>query len=132
MLARPTRTILTALALAVAAGSSAFAGPNEFGQRPPQDDQRQPQTPPEERKCVVNNSDFTANKTFVIELTNTCEQRYRCTVRAYIVNAAGPTRGEATLTLGPASAGAEARKVYVIRLRESYGEAHSSQSCEEI
>lgn len=67
-----------------------------------------------------------------MELTNTCEQRFRCTVRAYIVNAAGPTRDEAVLTLEPASKGAEARKVHIVRLKESYGEAHSSQSCEAL
>ncbi len=108
----------------------ALAGPDESGQQPPQQDQAQ--TPPEERKCVVNNSDFTPNATFVIELTNTCEQRYRCTVRAYITNAAGPTRDEAVLTLEPASRGTEARKVHIVKLKESYGEAQSSQSCEAL
>src|SRR5258708_37629049 len=121
--------LLSAIVIASSLGSPALAGPDESGQQPQQD---QGQTPPEERKCVVNNSDFTANATFVIELTNTCEQRYRCTVRAYIVNAAGPTRDEAVLTLEPASRRADARKVHVVKLKESYGEAHSSQSCEAL
>ena len=53
-------------------------------------------------------------------------------MRAYIVNSAGPTKGKATLTLEPASKGADARKVYVIKLKESYGQANSSQSCETL
>jgi hypothetical protein len=121
--------LFSALVIVTSLCSPALAGPDESGQQPPQD---QGQTPPDERKCVVNNSDFTPNATFVMELTNTCEQRFRCTVRAYIVNAAGPTRDETVLTLEPASRGAEARKVHIVRLKESYGEAHSSQSCEAL
>jgi hypothetical protein len=98
----------------------------------PSQDQQAPTAQDEKRECVANHSDFTANKTFVIEVTNTCEQRFRCTLRAYIVNAAGPSQGETTLTLEPASKGTQARSVYVIKLKESYGEAHSSQSCEEL
>lgn len=121
--------LFSALIVASSLCGPALAGPDEFGQQQPQD---QGQTPPDDHKCVVNNSDFTPNATFVMELTNTCEQRFRCTVRAYIVNAAGPTRDEAVLTLEPASKGAEARKVHIVRLKESYGEAHSSQSCEAL
>ena len=120
---------LSALVIAISLCRPVMAGPNESGQQPPQD---QGQTPPDEKTCVVNNSDFTPNATFVMELTNTCEQRFRCTVRAYIINAAGPTRDEAVLTLEPASTGAAARKVHTVRLKESYGEAHSSQSCEAL
>lgn len=118
---------LSALVIATSLCGPALAGPNESGQQPPQD---QSQAPPDETSCVVNNSDFTPNATFVMELTNTCEQRFRCTVRAYIINAAGPTRDETVLTLEPASTGPAARKVHIVRLKESYGEAHSSQSCE--
>jgi hypothetical protein len=121
--------LLSALFIATSLCGPALAGPDDSGQQPPQD---QGQTPPEQRKCVVNNSDFTPNNTYVMELTNTCEQRFRCTVRAYIVNAAGPTRDEAVLTLEPASKGAEARRVHIVKLKESYGEAHSSQSCEAL
>jgi hypothetical protein len=129
----PFARLLSALFIGTSLCGPAFAGPDDSGQQPLQDQgQDQGQTPPEERKCVVNNSDFTPNNTFVMELTNTCEQRYRCTVRAYIVNAAGPTRDEAVLTLEPASKGAEARKVHTVKLKESYGEAHSSQSCEAL
>ena len=121
--------LLSAVVIVTNLCGPALAGPDESGQPPPQD---QSQTPPEEKTCVVNNSDFTPNATFVMELTNTCEQRFRCTVRAYIINAAGPTRDEAVLTLEPASTGPAARKVHIVRLKESYGEAHSSQSCEAL
>jgi hypothetical protein len=120
--------LLAALIVAGLVGP-ASAEPYVFGQQPPQD---QGQTPPEPHDCVVHNSDFTPNATFVIELTNTCEQRYRCTLRAYITNAAGPTRDEVVLTLEPASSGPGARKVHIIKLKESYGEAQSSQSCEAL
>jgi hypothetical protein len=129
----PFARVLSALFIATSLCGPALAGPDDSGQQPSQDQGTdQGQTPPEERKCVINNSDFTPNNTFVMELTNTCEQRFRCTVRAYIINAAGPTRDEAVLTLEPASKGAEARKVHIVKLKESYGEAHSSQSCEAL
>jgi hypothetical protein len=129
----PFARLLSALFIATCLCGPSLAGPDDVGQQPPQDQgQDQGQTPPEQRDCVVNNSDFTPNATFVMELTNTCEQRFRCTVRAYIINASGPTRDEAVLTLEPASKGAEARKVHIVRLKESYGEAHSSQSCEAL
>ncbi len=121
--------LASALVVAHCLCGPALAGPSESGQQPPQD---QGQTPPQPHDCVVHNSDFTPNATYVIELTNTCEQRYRCTVRAYITNAAGPTRDEVVMTLEPASAGAGSRKVHIIKLKESYGEAQASQSCEAL
>ena len=122
---------LVALFIATSLCGPALAGPDESGQKPPQD-QDQGQTPPEQRKCVVNNSDFTPNNTYVMELTNTCEMRIRCTVKAFITNAGGQTRDEAVLTLEPASAGAGARKVHIVKLKDSYGMAQSSQSCESL
>jgi hypothetical protein len=115
------------IALSLSGGGAAVAGPNDPGRTPLQD-----QAPPEKHDCVLHNSDFTPNATFVIELTNTCEQRYRCTLRAYITNAAGPTRDEVVLMLEPASSGPGARQVHIIKLKESYGEAQSSQSCEAL
>ena len=126
----PLFAALVVAGLVVASlGGHAGAEPYVFGRSPPQD---QGPTPPEPHDCVVHNSDFTPNATYVIELTNTCEQRYRCTLRAYITNAAGPTRDEVVLTLEPASSGPGARKVHIIKLKESYGEAQSSQSCEAL
>jgi hypothetical protein len=93
MPSKPAR-LFSALMIVTSLCSPALAGPDESGQ-PSQD-----QTPPEEPKCVVNNSDFTPNATFIMELTNTCEQRFRCTVRAYIINAAGLTRDESGADAG--------------------------------
>jgi len=118
-----------ALFIATSLCGPTFAASDESGQKPPQD---QGQTPPEEKKCVVNNSDFTPNNTYVMELTNTCEMRLRCKVRAYITNAGGPVSDEAVLTLEPASSGAGARKVHIVKLKDSYGMAQSSQSCEAL
>jgi hypothetical protein len=132
MFTRSAQLFAIALLLASAIGARAFAGDDTSGQRPPNDAQQDGQQPTNERTCIVHNEDFTASKTFVIELTNTCEQRIRCTLHAYIVNASGPTKGEATLTLEPASKGADARKVYTVKLKESYGEANTSQSCETL
>ena len=120
--------MLAALVVAALAGPAA-AEPYVFGRSPPPD---QGQTPPEQHDCVVHNSDFTPNATYVIELTNTCEQRYRCTVSAYITNSGGPTHDEAVLTLEPASSGTGARKVHIVKLKGSYGIAQASQSCETL
>jgi hypothetical protein len=80
-------------------------------------------------KCIQQKDTFTEAKTFVIELSNACEQRMRCTVHAYVVNSRGPTKGFATLTLAPASKGAAAHRSYVMKLKESYGSAEVSRSC---
>jgi hypothetical protein len=125
--ARLFAALLVATSLCGHICDPALAGPDDSGQQPQQE-----QTPPEQRKCVVNNSDFTPNNTYVMELTNTCEQRIRCTVKAYITNAGGATRDEAVLTLEPASNGTGARKVHIVKLKDSYGMAQSSQSCEAL
>src|SRR5262245_57325164 len=42
------------------------------------------------RDCIKYDSDFKRDGTaglFVVELTNTCEQRLRCTVNAYVITA---------------------------------------------
>ena len=85
--------------------------------------------PPEKPVCIAETTTFTAKKTFVVALTNSCEQRMRCTVNAYVVNSRGPASGRATLTLAPGSKGAASRKAYVMKLKENYGSANVSRSC---
>jgi len=124
-------SLAAAALLTAAICRSGFAlTPDVIASRQLPDDAQQAQLAPSTRECIVHNEDFTASKTFVIELTNTCEQRIRCTLHAYVVNAMGPTKGEATLTLEPVSKGTEARKLYILKLKENYGEANTSQSCE--
>jgi hypothetical protein len=116
MFTRSAQLFAIALLLTLAIGAHASAGNDTSGQRPPNGAQQDGQQQTDEPACIVHTEDFTPSKTFVIELTNTCEQRIRCTLHAYIVNASGPTKGEATLTLEPASKGANAHKVYTVKL----------------
>jgi hypothetical protein len=93
------------------------------------------QTEPEKRECIDDRSGFRSRgkaHAFVIELTNSCEQRFRCTVNAYVVNAFGPVRGRAVLTLAPKSKGEAAHKSYAIKVKSSGGTADVSRSCKKI
>lgn len=130
--------LAAAILLAAGIGASASAakrGPDRPpGQQPPQQQQTQQPapTPPEQPKCISQKDDFKPDKTFVVELTNSCERRMRCTIRAYVVNSCGPTKGQATLTLARASKGAAARKAFVMKLKEAYGSADVSRRCKEL
>jgi hypothetical protein len=129
-------TFAAAFLLAAGIGASASAakrspdGPR--GQQPPQQEQAPAPTPPEQPKCIAQKDDFRPDKTFVVELTNSCERRVRCTIHAYVVNSRGPTKGQATLMLSPAAKGAAARKEFVMKLKEAYGSADVSRRCKEL
>jgi hypothetical protein len=101
----------------------------ESGQTPPA------QAEPEKRECIDDRSGFRSKgkaNAFVVELTNSCEQRFRCTVNAYVVNAFGAVRGRAVLTLAPKSKGEAAHKSYAIKVKSSGGTANISRSCKKI
>jgi hypothetical protein len=83
------------------------------------------QMPP---NCIADKSGF-KDKSYVVELANLCERRVRCKINAYIVTSRGPTSGRKTLTLAPASKGAAAHKVYVMKLTEAGGTADVSRQC---
>jgi hypothetical protein len=98
-------------------------------QEPSQLETQQQAAPKKPPNCIADKAGFKPNKTFVIEISNRCELRVRCTVSAYIVTSRGPTSGRKVLTLAPVSKGAAAHKTYVIRLNEAGGMANSSHSC---
>lgn len=101
------------------------------GQTPPQDKPSGPET----KECIADHSTFrTVGKieAYVIELRNACEQRFRCIVDAYVVTARGPAQARVTLTLGPASKAAAARKSHVVNVRSSGGMASVSRSCKTL
>lgn len=78
--------------------------------------------------CIADKSGF-KGKAYVVELANLCELHVRCKINAYVVTSRGPTRGRKTLTLAPASKGAAAHKVYVMKLTEAGGTADVSRQC---
>lgn len=78
--------------------------------------------------CIADKSGF-KGKAYVVELANLCELHVRCKINAYVVTSRGPTRGRKTLTLAPASKGAAAHKVYIMKLTEAGGTADVSRQC---
>lgn len=127
------RAALAVLAVTCLATASAYAA-DESGQTPPSEPAQSAQKP-EEPKCVTDKSGFRqqdGKASFVVELTNGCQSRLKCTVNAYIVNAYGPVKGHGTLILGPKANGPGTVKSYVIKLKEPNGSANVSYKCAEI
>ncbi len=84
------------------------------------------------KKCVTDDSGFKQRgkaATFEIALANTCAQRMRCTVTAYVTTAGGPTSGKAVLILAGKSDGAAAKKTYVMKVKSAGGMANVSRDC---
>jgi len=65
-------------------------------------------------------------------LTNSCEKRLKCTVHAYVVGSHGPATGKGTVILAPRSKGADARKSYVMKVKQMGGMASVSHECKAI
>jgi hypothetical protein len=82
--------IMVPIAIALLAAAQASSALAQAGQTPPQGQAARDQTP-KPPECISQNDDFTNHQTFEVTLTNGCEQRFRCTVRAYVVNSRGPT-----------------------------------------
>jgi len=125
--------ILCACLTGAAAAQTAPAGGEENGQDAGQ-------TPPPladagtnaQAKCITENSDFkmSGNRpAFVVELENKCEQRIICRVDVNVSNAKGSAQGHATLILAPKSAGAAAKKSYVLKVKLLGGMAQSARAC---
>ncbi len=83
--------------------------------------------------CIDEDASFKLNgKTpvFFIVIENKCEQRLSCRIDSFVTTAKGVSQGHATLVLAPKSAGAAAKKTYVLRLKEAGGgNAQSSRAC---
>ena len=63
-----------------------------------------------------------------IELTNSCEQRMKCRVFAYITSAKGAAQGRGTIVLAPKSRGAAAKNSYAMKARCG-GSSQSAREC---
>jgi len=129
-----SRLALPALVLgAVAAGGFCGAAAEDAGGK------AEPQGKPAaaadagaSKNCAGISADFqTAGKrmSFVIALTNTCQQRLKCEVFAYVVGARGPASGHAVLVLGAKSSGAAAKKSYALPVKAEGGTAQISRDC---
>ena len=121
---------VVALMLAMTGAAPSMAADDESGQKPPAE-----QKPVEDKKCVSTDTRYVKagnGSTFRITLKNDCEQRLRCTVRAYHVDSSGPHTGKGTLTLGPKSKGAQASKDFVMKVGDMGGSANISHACKTI
>jgi len=121
--------ILCACVTGAAAAQTAPAGGEDKGQAPP------PQAdaaPTGQANCIDENDGYKMHgkqPIFEIELTNRCEQRFKCRVFAYITSAKGASQGRGTLVLGPKSSGAGAKKAYRMKTRMNGGGAQLAREC---
>src|SRR5262245_2129300 len=99
------------------------------GQEPPSN-----QTAADPQKCIKENSGFKQTgkaATFEIALANSCAQRFRCTISAYVTTAGGPTQGRSVLVLAPKSRSG-ATKTYVMKVKSAGGMANVSRECKPL
>ena len=104
------------------------------GQEPPAE-QAAAEKPPEKPKCVNNNSGFKEKgktATFEVELENSCDERLKCTVDAFVTGARGQAQGHGTLILPAAPKGQTTRKTYEMKIKSAGGMANVSHSCKSI
>ena len=104
------------------------------GQQPPAE-QAADQKPPEKPKCVTSNTAFKEKgkaATFEIELENSCDERLKCTVDAFVTGARGQAQGHGTLILAAAPKGQTTRKAYVMKVKSAGGMANVSHSCKSL
>ena len=127
------RAGLVMAAACIAVASSAHAA-EDSGQVPPPES-KQAEQKPEEPKCITDKSGFfgqDGRATFIVELTNVCQSRMKCTINAYIVNAFGPTKAQGTVVVDRKGNNASATTPYVIKLKAPNGSATVSYKCVEI
>jgi hypothetical protein len=121
--------ILCACVAGAAAAQTAPAGGEDKSQTPPPQAAAAPTGP---ANCIDENDGYTMRgkqPMFEIELTNKCEQRFKCRVFAYITNAKGASQGRGTLVLRPKSSGAGAKKTYRMKTKMNGGSAQLAREC---
>jgi hypothetical protein len=104
-------------------------------QTPPSDQQAPADKPAEKPKCVTSNTAWREkgkSTLFEIELQNTCDQRLKCTVDAFVIGSRGQAHGHGTLILAPAAKGQPTRNVYALKVKSAGGMANVSHSCKTI
>jgi hypothetical protein len=82
--------------------------------------------------CIDETGDYQTHGdalTFVIELSNKCDKRLKCTIDAYVVGAKGPSSGHTILILGATSSGAAAKQSYAMKVKMAGGTAQVSRQC---
>jgi hypothetical protein len=91
-----------------------------------------PKKEPTAKECIADGGGlklYDNKPAFVIELSNTCEQRIRCKVFANVTTARDSKRAQTTMTLAPKSKGAKAKQAYAVRTHEMGGMAQVSREC---
>jgi hypothetical protein len=99
---------------------------------------------PDDAKCVTSKEGFWQDgkrAMFKVDLRNECAKRMRCVVNVYVITAAGPAKGQATLMLAANRAGASgktartsarAQRSYTLPLKMSVGSANVSRNCRAV
>ncbi len=91
-----------------------------------------PAAAPDLQSCLAETGDYASHgKTvsYVIGITNSCEQRMKCEIFANVTGAKGTSLGHTTMTLGAKSSGAAATKTYTMRVKAAGGTAQVSRDC---
>jgi hypothetical protein len=91
-----------------------------------------PAAPPDLQSCLSETGDYvTHGKTvsYVIGLTNTCDQRLKCMIDANVTGAKGTSLGHKVLTLGAKSSGAAATQTFTMRVKAAGGTVQVSRDC---
>ncbi len=122
------------LVLCFAGGTFAQDAAVPDGQQPPAE-QSADQKPPEKPKCVASNTEFKEKgktATFEVELENSCDERLKCTIDAFVTGARGQAQGHGTLILAAAPKGQTTRKAFVMKVKSASGTANVSHSCKSL
>jgi hypothetical protein len=91
-----------------------------------------PAAPPDLQSCLSETGDYvTHGKTvsYVIGITNTCDQRLKCTIDANVTGAKGSSLGHKVLTLGAKSSGVATTRTFTMRVKAAGGTVQVSRDC---
>ena len=84
------------------------------------------------QSCLQETGDYVARGAtviYVIGIANSCDKRLRCEIFANVTGAKGSSLGHTIMILGPASAGAAAKKSYEMRVKAAGGTVQVSRQC---
>lgn len=133
------RALTAAIGLAMGLATAAHATKPQLppSQQPPAEQQpAQPQpAEPKPKECISDQSGFKTVGNisgYLIVLENSCAQRQRCKVSAYVITSHGAKQANRTLTLEPMQNGQPGRQTYMISTGEAGGMASGSRACKPI
>jgi len=84
------------------------------------------------QSCLTETGDYvTHGKTvsYLIGITNGCDQRLKCQIFANVTGAKGSSLGHTTMVLGAKSSGGAATRTYAMRVKSAGGTAQVSRDC---